>query len=197
MKRFLVFWAILLLAVIVNGQQLPEDVSGSFIDYQEPSPVKMYLDGMNEDSPWYDEEEIGADFWYGAITFDKCHDVYIVELYFTKHAERECDNSGFCKRVGALHEMEMWYRLDWNAQYHAYVNISRANYENTRWALIAYTVGENGKGTFLFGTIELVGGNYAWYPDYPVFEYKITPHITHRRTPGRRVGPRSIVKGSR
>jgi hypothetical protein len=190
-KRFLGFWFVLLFAAIVNGQSLPWDFTGVYIEYKEPAAVQMYLESINN-SPWTDQEDVGADFWYGAVTFDKCHGVHVVQLYFTKHAERECDESGTrCRRSSGLHDATFTYTLDWNEQEQAYVTLARANANpTTRWGLIAYTVSPFGGGTLTLGTVELVDGNYAWYSTYPVYTYKITPHITHRRPSGRRAVPR-------
>lgn len=190
MKRFLGFWFMLLFAAVVNGQSLPWDLAGEYIEYREAEAVKMYLESINE-TPWADEEEVGADFWYGAITFDKCHGVHIVQLYFSKHAERTCNDRGFCQRSSEVHEVVFIYTLDWNEQEQAYVTIARANTNpTTRWGVIAYTVNETGGGTLTLGTVELVNGNYAWYSNYPVYTYKVSPHVTHRRPSGRRGIPR-------
>jgi hypothetical protein len=180
-----------LFAAVVNGQSLPWDFQGEYIPYKEPSAVQMYLESIN-DSPWADQEEVGADFWYGSITFDKCHGVHIVQLYFTKHAYRECnEDTGRCRRSSGIHEAVFSYTLDWNEQEQAYVTLARANTNpTTRWGLIAFTADGNGGGTLVLGTVELVNGNYAWYSNYPVYTYEVLPHITHRRPSGRRGLPR-------
>lgn len=188
-KRFAMLGVILLIALTVSAQEWPEEFSGNYIAYQEPFSIKMYMTEAN-DSSWVIPEEVGADFWYGSMVFDKCHGEQIVEVYFSKHAYRVCDGVR-CFRGSAVHDVQLRYRLTWDKQTKAYILLGKLGRDDppVRWNALVLTVGNHGHSMLTTGTVEVVEGKYVWEDLYPVYTYKIAPHITMRRSPGRRVDP--------